>query len=219
MSNRSNEIAQMWKSSPISKLLALLPPTRAVLAALLTGVVLAAGGCGPVGEEQGQGPGHRPQVLALNPRQEMELGRRAYREILSEPEKYGRVFPADSPETERVRAVAARIIKATEIRPLEQEMNLHPGRFDWEVNVLESPQINAFCPPGARSRCSLACFKSCKTTISWQPSSVTKRLMPWLITSANASPTNRTVEVCLACCEAKPLTVTKRPRPTISASS
>ncbi len=123
--------------------------TRAIFAALLSGVVLAAG-CGPITEEQGQGPGHRAQVLALNPRQELELGRRAYREILSKPEKYGRALPADSPETERVRAVATRIIKATEIRPLEREMNLHPGRFDWEVNVLQSPQINAFCLPGGK---------------------------------------------------------------------
>jgi predicted Zn-dependent protease len=46
--------------------------------------------------------------------------------------------------------VAARIVKATEIRPLMQEMNLHPGRFDWEINVLDSPQINAFCLPGGK---------------------------------------------------------------------
>ncbi len=60
------------------------------------------------------------------------------------------MFPGDSPETERVRAVAARIIKATEIKPLEREKNLHPGRFDWEINVLDSPKINAFCLPGGK---------------------------------------------------------------------
>ncbi len=122
------------------------------LATLAIGcAVLSGSGCeGPLGEEQGGGPGHRTQVLALNPRQELELGRRAYREILSSPSKYGHVFPKDSPETERVRGVAARIVKATEIRPLMQEMNLHPGRFDWEINVLDSPQINAFCLPGGK---------------------------------------------------------------------
>jgi predicted Zn-dependent protease len=124
---------------------------RPALAALAIVAVLSGSGCeGPLGEEQGGGPGHRTQVLALNPGQELELGRRAYREILSSPSKYGHVFPRNSPETERVRAVAARIVKATEIRPLMQEMNLHPGRFDWEINVLDSPQINAFCLPGGK---------------------------------------------------------------------
>jgi predicted Zn-dependent protease len=80
----------------------------------------------------------------------LELGRKAYREILSNPEKFGRVLPADSPETERARGVAARIVRATEIKPLMQEINLHPGRFEWEINVLESPQINAFCLPGGK---------------------------------------------------------------------
>jgi predicted Zn-dependent protease len=124
---------------------------RPALAPLSIVAVLAASGCeGPVREEQAEGPGHRTQVLALNPGQELELGRRAYREILSTPSKYGDVFPRNSPETERVRAVAARIVKATEIRPLMQEMNLHPGRFDWEINVLDSPQINAMCLPGGK---------------------------------------------------------------------
>jgi predicted Zn-dependent protease len=124
---------------------------RPALAALWIVAVLGASGCeGPIGEAQGEGPGHRSQVLALNPRQELELGRRAYREILSSQSKYGHVFPKDSPETERVRAVAAHIVKATEIKPLMQEMNLHPGRFDWEINVLDSPQINAFCLPGGK---------------------------------------------------------------------
>ncbi len=124
---------------------------RTALAALLFVAVLGTFGCeGPIGEEQGEGPGHRAQVLALNPREELQLGRQAYREILSNPSKYGHVFPGNSPETERVRGVAAHIIKATEIRPLMREMNLHPGRFDWEINVLDSPQINAFCLPGGK---------------------------------------------------------------------
>jgi metalloendopeptidase OMA1, mitochondrial len=131
----------------------LLKPTSPMtaLAALSIGAIVAACGCdGPMNEGQGEGPGHRAQVLALNSRQELDLGRQAYREILSNPEKYGRVLSDDSPETERVRAIAARIIKATEIRPLEREMNLHPGRFDWEISVLDGPQINAFCLPGGK---------------------------------------------------------------------
>jgi predicted Zn-dependent protease len=113
-------------------------------------VCAVAAGCEGPAEDRGEGPGHRSQVLALNPRQELELGRQAYREILSNPGKFGRALPSDSPEAERVREVADRIIKATEIRPLMREMNLHPGRFDWEIHVLDSPQVNAFCLPGGK---------------------------------------------------------------------
>jgi predicted Zn-dependent protease len=86
----------------------------------------------------------------MSPEQELQLGRQAYREILSDPTEFGRVYPADAPETERVRAVAKRIIKAAGIEPLEREMNLHPGHFEWEINVLDSPKINALCLPGGK---------------------------------------------------------------------
>jgi predicted Zn-dependent protease len=123
---------------------------RALVAAISIGACLTGLACEGPAEERGEGPGHRAQVLALNSRQELESGRQAYREILSNPQKFGRVLPAEAPETERVKGVAARIIKATEIEPLMREMNLHPGRFDWEINVLDSPQINALCLPGGK---------------------------------------------------------------------
>jgi predicted Zn-dependent protease len=89
--------------------------------------------------------------LALSPKQELELGRKTYREVLNNPEKYGRVLPADNPEVKRVRAIAARIIKAAGIEPLQREMNLRQGyRFEWEVNVLKKNTVNAFCLPGGK---------------------------------------------------------------------
>jgi predicted Zn-dependent protease len=101
-------------------------------------------------ESPGQGPGHRAQVLALDPQHELQLGRQAYREILNNPRKFGEVLPNDSPETQRVHEVARRIIAAAGIEPLQREMNLHPGRFEWEIHVLNSRQINAFCLPGGK---------------------------------------------------------------------
>jgi predicted Zn-dependent protease len=126
--------------------------TRAVVCVVF--VAVAGSGCGsnegPLSERGGEGPGHRAQELALNPQQELQLGRQAYREILSNPDKFGEVLPSDAPETQRVRDVAQRIIAAAGIEPLEREMNLHPGRFDWEVCVLNTPKINAFCLPGGK---------------------------------------------------------------------
>jgi len=105
---------------------------------------------GPVGQGDGEGPGHRQQVLGMSPEQELQLGRQAYEQILNDPAEFGRVLPADSPPAQRVRAVTKRIIAATRIEPLEREMNLHPGQFEWEVNVLDSPKVNAFCLPGGK---------------------------------------------------------------------
>jgi predicted Zn-dependent protease len=103
------------------------------------------------GQGQGEGPGHRQQALALSPKEELELGRQAYKEVLSNPQEYGRVLPADSPDVRRVREIARRIIQAAGIEPLQREINLRKGyRFEWEVNVLDNKQVNAFCLPGGK---------------------------------------------------------------------
>ncbi len=116
-------------------------------------VGLASSGCdvpsGPGGG--GEGPGHRAQELALSPQQELQLGRQAYKEVLSNPREYGQVVPADRPECQRVRGIAQRIIHAAGIEPLQREINLRKGyRFEWEVNVLDKEQVNAFCLPGGK---------------------------------------------------------------------
>jgi predicted Zn-dependent protease len=109
-------------------------------------------GCEPVeAPGAGEGPGRRDQVLALRPQQELQLGRQAYAEILDDPRQFGHVLPTDSPECERVRAVARRIIRAAGIKSLDQEINLRGGyRYEWEVNVFDNPRINAFCLPGGK---------------------------------------------------------------------
>ena len=109
-------------------------------------------GCTNEGGGAGAGPGHRSQTLALTPQQELDLGRQAYREVLSKPKEYGPVLPADSPEVKRVRGVVRRLVKAVEIEPLQREINLRMKgyRFEWEVNVLQNKQVNAFCLPGGK---------------------------------------------------------------------
>src|SRR5271154_4618471 len=112
--------------------------------------LIANGGCQV--REGGEGPGHRPQALALSSEQELELGREASQEVLSNPKEFGSPLPASSPDVKRVRDVAARIIKASEIEPLQREINLHlkDYRFEWDEHVLENRQVNAFCLPGGK---------------------------------------------------------------------
>src|SRR5436190_24343488 len=63
---------------------------------------LALAGCTPppAGHNRGAGPGGRAQDLALTPQQEIELGEKAYRQILSKSK-----VASTGPEVERVRRV------------------------------------------------------------------------------------------------------------------
>jgi predicted Zn-dependent protease len=129
-------------------------------AALLVAVAatVACGGpggdYGPGGDGQavtgGAGPGHRRQSLALEPWQELQLGEKAYREVLEE--ERGNVLPPNDPAVRRVRAVGERIVEAAHIEPLEREINLHVDwrYYKWEFNVIRSRQVNAFCLPGGK---------------------------------------------------------------------
>ena len=117
---------------------------------LLAGAVGCDGQLPIHGSGQGQGPGHRSQVLALSPEEEEEAGREAYRKVLQEVR--GRRLPDDAQEVRRVRQVVRGIIKASEIEPLQREINLNVRRFhfDWEVNVVRDRQAIAFCLPAGK---------------------------------------------------------------------
>ena len=119
---------------------------RLAVSLLLVSSFLPLAGCDT--QPQGEGPGHRQQALALSPQQELELGRKAYREVLSQSHPLAK----DSPEVKRVTRVGERIAATTKIEPLMREINLNVKdyRFEWEFNVLEDKQVNAFCLPGGK---------------------------------------------------------------------
>ena len=110
---------------------------------------IAIAGCSPPanGRASGPGPGGRDQTLTLTPDQEVALGEKAYREILSQSK-----VVASGPGVDRVRRVGTKIAHAAEIEPLQREINLRMRgfRFQWEFNVLRDRQINAFCLPGGK---------------------------------------------------------------------
>src|SRR5262245_59913041 len=123
-----------------------MTPRPHLVAALLVCLVSPLAGCDM--RPQGQDPGPRPQELALSPQEELDLGRKAYREVLDE----GRALPQGSKEVKRVTHVGERIAETMKIEPLMREINLHVReyRFEWEFNVLEDKHVNAFCLPGGK---------------------------------------------------------------------
>jgi metalloendopeptidase OMA1, mitochondrial len=74
--------------------------------------------------------------VAMSPEQEQALGLQSYREVLSESE-----IITSGPERELVERVARRLAAAVG--------NAGEG-FAWQVALIRSPQVNAFCLPGGK---------------------------------------------------------------------
>jgi predicted Zn-dependent protease len=88
----------------------------------------------------------------ISPQDEKALGLQAYQEILTQEQP----LDPNAQVSQQVRDVAQRLIaKIPAVEDaLATEHNLqapHVERaFDWDVNVLESDQVNAFCLPGGK---------------------------------------------------------------------
>lgn len=82
----------------------------------------------------------RKQLVDMSREQEAALGLQSYQEILSNEQV---VTTGEGPE--KVRRIAERLIQA--ISKLDPQAD--PG-FEWEANVLQSDQANAFALPGGK---------------------------------------------------------------------
>ncbi len=68
----------------------------------------------------------------------------AYGQMLQEANGKKALAPANHPQVVRLRAIAARII------PFSTEWNPRAKDWKWEINLIGSPQVNAFCMPGGK---------------------------------------------------------------------
>jgi predicted Zn-dependent protease len=67
-----------------------------------------------------------------------------YNQMLSEAHKKDAVATDSNPQLIRLRAIAKRII------PFTSRWNPDAAKWDWQVNLLRSDTVNAFCMPGGR---------------------------------------------------------------------
>jgi predicted Zn-dependent protease len=121
-------------------------PAHRILAGMAACLVVLAGGCqsvqttsaGAVGVER------RQAMSALVSEADLRRGsEQAYSQLMGEARRSG-ALNADAALTQRVRAIAQRMIPVTAaFRPDA------PG-WRWEVNVLQSEQLNAWCMPGGK---------------------------------------------------------------------
>ena len=67
-----------------------------------------------------------------------------YQQMLAQASAKNALGPKDHPQVVRLRAIAAKII------PFTLEWNPRAKDWKWEVNLIGSSQINAFCMPGGK---------------------------------------------------------------------
>jgi predicted Zn-dependent protease len=82
-------------------------------------------------------------VLTPSAAQVDQAARQQYQQVLGEANKKGKLN-IDARQTERVRAIAQRLIPHTAV------FRDDAPRWNWEVNVLVSNDVNAWCMPGGK---------------------------------------------------------------------
>lgn len=122
------------------------PSTPLRLSALLGGLLLAAASAAaPQPPHEGVEVGKNSVFTKLAPAEEVEqMALQQYHQQLSQAAKKRALAPADHPQLRRLREIAQRII------PHTLAWNPRARDWKWEVNLIGSRQINAYCMPGGK---------------------------------------------------------------------
>jgi predicted Zn-dependent protease len=114
---------------------------RAVTIAVAAFAVWAPNAVAREGVQVGEASGFSRLVPADQVERQAAL---QYRETLAEAAKQQALAPADNAQLKRLREIAQKII------PFANEWNPRVSQWKWEVNLIGSNQINAYCMPGGK---------------------------------------------------------------------
>ncbi|MFN4005839.1 MAG: M48 family metallopeptidase [Hylemonella sp.] len=119
---------------------------RHTLAALWLAALLGSGAAlAAPGGREGVDVGGNSVFTRLAPAEELEaMAAQQYRQQLAAAAQKRALAPADHPQLVRLRAIAQRII------PHALAWNPRARQWKWEVNLIGSRQINAYCMPGGK---------------------------------------------------------------------
>jgi predicted Zn-dependent protease len=73
-----------------------------------------------------------------------EAAAQQYTQMMSQAQQKGVLLPQSHPEVQRLRAIAKRII------PHTTRWNQEATQWQWQVNLIDAKDVNAFCMPGGR---------------------------------------------------------------------
>ncbi|WP_294765638.1 M48 family metallopeptidase [uncultured Rhodoferax sp.] len=129
---------------------------RVVLGALIG---LSLGGAPALQAREGVDVGGNSAFSRLVPAEQVErAAAQQYAQMLSQAHAKNALADASNPELQRLRAIASRII------PLAASWNERAQAWKWEVNLIGSSQINAFCMPGGKIAFYSGILKTLKLT-------------------------------------------------------
>jgi predicted Zn-dependent protease len=116
-------------------------PGRLTVFVLLTACCLQA----PLAQEQdGIKLGNRSIFSKLASQQLEAQAALQYRQTLQQAEQVHALAPADNAQLQRLRAIADRL------KPYTRRWNDKASQWQWEVNLLGSREVNAYCMPGGK---------------------------------------------------------------------
>ena len=116
---------------------------RLIKITLLSLSVLSLNACVSQSTKSGDVGIERKQLLLVSEQEMMQGGAQAYAGVLNE-DKQNKQLNTDPVLTKRVRAIADRLIPQTAI------FRSDAPKWNWEVNVLKSDELNAWCMPGGK---------------------------------------------------------------------
>ncbi|MEG0224528.1 MAG: M48 family metallopeptidase [Comamonas sp.] len=109
----------------------------------LGGAAALAGAGGAALAQVDVGSGSRLRQLV--PAQTLEeAAAEQYQQLLAKAKSQGALAPAGNPQLQRLHVIAQRLI------PYAQSWNERARSWRWEVNLIGSKEINAFCMPGGK---------------------------------------------------------------------
>ncbi|WP_406623578.1 M48 family metallopeptidase [Acidovorax sp. SDU_ACID1] len=107
--------------------------------------VLAAAGAAALPAAAQVDVGSASGMRKLVPAEQLETSAtQQYSQMLAQAKAKGALAPDGHPQLVKLRAIAQRII------PYAAQWNSRAGSWRWEVNLIGSKQINAFCMPGGK---------------------------------------------------------------------
>jgi Zn-dependent protease with chaperone function len=114
---------------------------------LFTGLLLGAGAVAalPAWAREGVDVGGNSKFTKLVPAEQVETAAvKNYTDLQKEAGSKGALAPANHPQMIRLRTIADRLI------PYTYEWNPRAQQWKWEVSLIGSKELNAFCMPGGK---------------------------------------------------------------------
>lgn len=89
--------------------------------------------------------GEASRLRSLVPADQLEMAAtQEYGKLLAQARQQGALAPESHPQLQALRAISSRLIAQS------ARWNERAGKWRWEVNLIGSKQVNAFCMPGGK---------------------------------------------------------------------